>query len=100
MFIEGWVNKEYLRIMKEAGYDIVWVAKTPKQAAQHGYKEQAWPFNDSVIARIFLDQDIEHDILPWMMAETQKEKMLPLMAVSSNTALREYATKELAKCRK
>lgn len=95
MFIEGYINKEYLRILQELDYDIVWEIKDHKDAISKGYNDY-WPepTNLGTVVRIFIDQDIEDIITPKVMC-LNRNNMLPLMAVSTNEKISTYASKQL-----
>jgi hypothetical protein len=95
MFIEGIIDESYYDEIVQAGYDIIWVAKTPLQAQKHGY-EFAGPPIGKVIVRIFLNSDIESVITPELLAkESARRKDLPLTMMSDNTEIRDAAVELL-----
>lgn len=96
MFVEGIIDKEYFDMIAEAGYDIVWVCKSTKDAKEHDYDLSYTELKEKgqVLIRIFLDMDIEDVITPQAIAREDK-KLLGIMAVSENKLLKDYAIKQL-----
>jgi hypothetical protein len=95
MFIEGYIDREYLRMLQECGYDVVWEITTRQQALEKGYSE-FWPDLEpkDTIARFFIDDDIEDILTPEVMTLNCKS-MLPLRALSTHKRLKDYAVKQL-----
>jgi len=116
MFVEGYIDKEFLRILKEAGFDIVWECKTRNDLIKHGYdiaaEKDGINLTKETVARIFLDGDMEETLMPILIADFDSEKyseesgaktrsegvrrkLLPMMAVCGNERMRDYAIQEL-----
>jgi hypothetical protein len=112
MFVEGYIDRGFLTVVTEAGFDVVWKCDSPEEAKAHGYDEL--PTNDTdTIARIFFDEDIEDYLLPILLnsieqehlaidmgvantkLKTLRQKLLPLMAVCANEKMRDYAIQQL-----
>jgi len=113
VFIEGHIDREFLRILREAGFDIVWECKSRADALRHGYAQYSWDKKEKdTLARIFIDEDIEDHFMPLLVQElsgpvsssgaiTRRQEirrhLLPLMIVCENERLRNYAVQELKK---
>src|SRR5512135_2964612 len=115
MFIEGHIDREFLRILKEANFDIVWECKSKADAVRHGYDRDSWDKKEKdTIARIYFDVDMEDADTTNLFSLLEQElngpvfseaarvrrlgirkKLLPLMAVCGNERLRNLAVKEL-----
>ena len=95
MFIEGYIDREYLKMLQESEYDVVWEITTRQQALEKGYSE-FWPEHEpkDTIARIFIDQDVEDVLTPEVMG-LNCASMIPLMAMSANKRIKDYAVKQL-----
>lgn len=64
MFIEGHIDREFLRILKEANFDIVWECKSKADAVRHGYDRDGWDKNEKdTIVRIYFDMDMDDSTL-------------------------------------
>lgn len=101
MFIEGIIDKAYYALLVDACYDIVWVCESEEDAVQHGYDAESYTMAEEVgecIARIFIDCNVEDYLTIQAILEAgDREQLLPLMAVSKNETIREFAEKELRK---
>ena len=107
MFIEGYIDREFLRIITEAGFDVVWQCETQDDVRKHGYEDTAdeggVDLTKETIARIFIDEDTEELLMPMLKTllwgygvdKELRKKLLPLMAVSTNKRIRDYAAREL-----
>jgi hypothetical protein len=101
MFIEGIIDKAYYALLVDACYDIVWVCKSEEDAVQRGYDAESYIMAeeaDECIARIFVDCNVEDYFTVQAILEAgDREQLLPLMAVSKNETIREFAERELRK---
>jgi hypothetical protein len=109
MFIEGYIDREFLRVITEAGYDVIWKCETQDDVRKHGYEDAAdrdgIDISKETIARIFLYTDMEDYLMPVLRGElgdygtspqqdSLRKKLLPLMAVS-NERMRNFAAEQL-----
>jgi anaerobic selenocysteine-containing dehydrogenase len=104
MFVEGYIDREFLRIITEAGFDVIWKCETQDDVRKHGYEDAAdrdgIDISKETIARIFIDADMEDYLMPTLTAdlavgEADRQKLLPLMVVCGNERMRDYAEQEL-----
>jgi hypothetical protein len=97
MFVEGKIDHEFLRILKEASFDVVWECKSKADAVRHGYSKEDYDKSDSdTIARFFIDSDIEEYLMPILITDLEEAAadrlhLLPLMAVCGNDRMRNWA---------
>jgi hypothetical protein len=101
MFIEGYIDREFLRIITEAGFDVVWQCETQDDVRKHGYEDAADrdgidDLSKETIARIFIDQDTEDSLMPMLISHIDSDpsdrmKLLPLMAVCGNERMKNFA---------
>jgi len=100
MFVEGKIDREFLKILREAGFDIVWECKSKKDAVEHGYGSYTRSDTDT-IARVFINTDMETYLLPLLFSELMDDdetrmKLLPLLATTCTIQeIRDWAIKEL-----
>jgi len=88
MFVEGKIHTGYLAVLEAAGYEPDWVAKTPEEAAEHGYELE---LNDEdCIVRIWIDMDTEDFFKPEDLL-VGNEKLLGIMATCGHEGLQKFA---------
>jgi hypothetical protein len=101
MFIEGIIDKAYYALLVDACYDIVWVCESGEDAVKYGYDFESYEMAEKAgecIARIFVDCNVEDYFTVQTILEAgDREQLLPLMAVSKNEVICEFAEKELRK---
>ncbi len=99
MFIEGYIDKDYLDMIKTWGHEPDWECHTEEEAKAKGYENVIANKDGSirggwVIIRIWVDSDVHSLFPPEDMAKDDKG-LLPMMVVNGNKIIREYAEKAL-----
>jgi hypothetical protein len=114
MFIEGYINREFLRILTEAGFDVIWKCETPNDLIKYGWitatEKDGIDLTKETVVRIFISSDMEDYLMPILIADMGaygtppseksrqsglRKKLLPLMAVCGNERMKNYAIHEL-----
>jgi hypothetical protein len=104
MFVEGYIDKEFLRVIKEAGFDVVWECKTRNDLIKHGYdtaaEKDGIDLTEKTVVRIFIEADMEDYLMPILTTDlavwaADRQTLLPLMAVCGNERMKNYAVQEL-----
>lgn len=95
MFVEGIIDRGVLEAMRMAGFDVMWVADTPGKAKRKGYEWDRADFKAEVIARIYLEEDME-DVFPSeKIVECVRTRDLPLLIGNSNPDIVEAVKERL-----
>lgn len=93
MFVEGYIDKDYLDILLAQGHEPEWVCKTREDAKEKGYHHLPTD-NKKTIVRIWIDMDLENFFSPEDIIQ-DNPSLINLMAVSKNETLRNFAIKKL-----
>ncbi len=85
MFVEGIIDRGMLEVLRLAGFDIMWTADTPSKAKRKGYDDMVKEdFKTEVIARVFMEQDMEEVFPLEEVVGYIRKKDLPLLIGNSN----------------
>ena len=93
MFVEGYIDKDYLDILLAQGHELEWICETREDAKKRGYHHLPSDRKRTIV-RIWIDMDMEDFFKPEDIIQDDPS-LINLMAVSKNETLRNFAAKKL-----
>src|SRR5512135_809005 len=111
MIVEGHISRDFLSVLREAGTPILWECQSVEDAVKHGYHPNEFrEGTETTLASIHVGVDLELFFLDLFKREIDTpmysivgrlkqydlKKLLPLMALCNNKAIREFAANKLS----